>query len=154
MNSGFYKYPYPVRLAVVLLCLILIVFICAKLQVVIVPLIFSLIFSVMIYPLAKLLQRWKFSKGLAALSSVIIASVAIGSIIYFLWTQVAQLSEQMPQLADKLDVLYQEFQTHLYHKYGIAKSDQTYQIKNQLNHLANDNGGEILGWVFKEIANF
>jgi predicted PurR-regulated permease PerM len=154
MNTGFYKYPYPVRLAVVLLCLILIVFICDQLQVVIVPLIFSLIFSVMIYPLAKLLQRWKLSKGLAALFSVVIASVAIGSIIYFLWAQISQLSEQMPQLADKLDTLYKEFQTHLYHKYGIAKSDQTYQIKNQLNHLANDNGGKILGWAFKEIANF
>jgi len=154
MNSGFYRYPYPIRLAVILFCLILIVFICAKLQVVIVPLIFSLIFSVMIYPLAKLLQRWKFSKGLAALFSVAITSVAIGSIIYFLWTQISQLNEQMPQLADKLDSLYKEFQTHLYYKYGIARSDQTYQIKNQLNHLANDNGGKILGWAFKEIANF
>lgn len=154
MTSGFHKYPYPIRLATVLFCLILIVFICWKLQVVIVPLIFSLIFSVMIYPLARLLQKWKFSKGLAALSAVVIASVAIGSISYFLWTQISQLSEQMPQLADKLDVLYTQFQAHLYHQYGIAESVQTAQIKNQLNHIANDNGGKILGWAFREIANF
>jgi predicted PurR-regulated permease PerM len=154
MNSDFFKYPYPIRLASVLLCLILIVFICSKLQVVIVPLIFSLIFSVMIYPLAKLLQRWKFSKGLAALFSVVIASVAIGSIIYFLWTQISQLSNEMPQLADKLDALYKQFQTHLYHEYGIAQSEQTEQIKIQLNHLADDNGGKILGWILKETANF
>lgn len=154
MTSDFQKYPYPVRLASVLICLILIVFICAKLQVVIVPLIFSLIFSVMIYPLARLLQKWKFSKGLAALSAVIIASAALGSIIYFLWTQVSQLNEQIPHLAEKLDILYNQFQYHLYKEYGIAQSDQTEQIKNQLNHIANDNGGKILGWALKEVANF
>jgi predicted PurR-regulated permease PerM len=154
MKSGFFNYPYPIRLASILLCLILIVFICAKLQIVIIPLIFSMIFSVMIYPLAKLLQKWKFSKGLAALFSVVIASIVIGSIIYFLWTQISQLNEQMPHLADKLDEMYEQFQKHLYNKYGIAKSEQTKQIKNQIAHLTNDNGGKILGWIVKETANF
>jgi len=154
MNSGFYRYPYPLRLAAILLCLILIVYICVHLQVVIVPLIFSLIFSVMIYPMAKLFERWRFTKGLAALSAVLVASIAIGAVVYFLCSQISQLNEQVPQLYSRLETMYQQMQTHLYNEYGIEQSKQTEQVKNQLNHLANDNGGKIIGFIFKAVANF
>lgn len=154
MNTAFYRYPYPIRLAAILLCLILIVYICVHLQVVIVPLIFSLIFSVMIYPIARMLQRWHFSKGFAALTAVLLASIAIGAIIFFLCTQVSQLNEQVPQLYAKLEVMYQQMQTHLYKEYGIEQSKQTEQVKNQINHIANDNGGKIIAFLFKAVANF
>lgn len=154
MTSGFYRYPYPLRLAAILLCLILIVYICVHLQVVIVPLIFSLIFSVMIYPIARMFERWRFSRGLAVLCAVLVASVAIGGIIFFICSQVSQLNDQAPQLYSKLEIMYQQLQTHLYKEYGIEQSKQTEQLKNQINHIANDNGGKILGFIFRAVANF
>jgi predicted PurR-regulated permease PerM len=154
MTSGFYRYPYPLRLAAILLCLILIVYICVHLQVVIVPLIFSLIFSVMIYPIARTFEKWRFSRGLAVLSAVLVASIAIGGITYFICSQVSQLNEQIPQLSSKLETMYQQMQTHLYNEYGIEQSKQTEQVKNQLNHIADDNGGKILAFLFKAVANF
>jgi predicted PurR-regulated permease PerM len=144
---------YPFRLAIVLICVILIVFIGAKLQVVIVPLIFSVIFSVMLFPLTTRLETWGTPRGIAAITSILIAAIAVGLLIYFLGNQTGQLAEQSPQLLKKLEGLYKECQIYISSHFGIKRSEQAEQIENQVSQLM-DNSGKIVAAIFASIANF
>lgn len=144
---------YPFRLAIVLICLVLIVFIGAKLQVVIVPLIFSIIFSVMLFPLVRRLESWGVPRGVSAILSILIATVSVGALLYFLGNQTAQLTEQSPQLLKNLDGLVKECQSYISSHFGIKKSAQAQQIENQVSYLM-DNSARIVAAIIAAIANF
>jgi predicted PurR-regulated permease PerM len=153
MNITYSKISPPVRLAAILISIVLIVLISAKLQVVIVPIIFSLIFSVMLYPLCCRLEKWGVSKALSALFSVLFASVILGAIIYFLASQISSLNEQLPQLSEKMEQLGKRAQWHVYTHYGINKSEQTEQVQHQLDNLA-DNSGKIVAAIISSVVSF
>jgi len=144
---------YPMRLAAILICVVLIVFIFAKLQVVFVPLIFSSIFSVMLYPLTCRLEKWGLSKALAAALAVMAGSLVCGLLIYFLSTQIASLNDQGPQLIEKLDLMIRKMQLHVSSHYGINKSEQSEQLQHQIDNIAN-NGAKIITGAISAVVNF
>jgi predicted PurR-regulated permease PerM len=143
----------PIRLAAILISIVLIILISAKLQVIIVPIVFSVIFSVMLYPLASKLESWGLNKALAALLSVFIANVVIGVLIYFLASQISSLNDQAPQLVEKFNVLIKKIQGHVSTHYGINKTEQTEQVQHQLENLA-DNSARIIAVVIASVVSF
>jgi predicted PurR-regulated permease PerM len=143
----------PIRLAAILISIVLIILISAKLQVIIVPIVFSVIFSVMLYPLACKLESWGLNKALAALLSVFIANVVIGVLIYFLASQISSLNDQAPQLVEKFNVLIKKIQGHVSTHYGINKTEQTEQVQHQLENLA-DNSARIIAVVIASVVSF
>ena len=144
---------YPVRLAAILICVVVIVFIAAKLQVVFVPIIFSSIFSVMLYPLVCRLEKWGFSKALAAALAVMVGSLTCGLLIYFLASQISSLNDQGPQLMEKLDLAIKKMQLHVSSHYGINKSQQSEQVQHQIDNLA-DNGARIITGAIALMVSF
>lgn len=143
----------PVRIAAILISIVLIILISAKLQVIIVPIVFSVIFSVMLYPLASRLETWGVNKALAALLSVFIASILIAALIYFLASQIASLNDQSPQLMEKFNLLVKKVQGHVSTHYGINKTEQTEQVQHQLDNLA-DNSAKIIAVVIASVISF
>jgi hypothetical protein len=59
--------PYIVRLAAILIAVSLTVLALYYLKVVLVPLLFAIIFAVMVFPFCLRLEKWGFSKGLLRL---------------------------------------------------------------------------------------
>lgn len=143
----------PLRLAAILISIVLIILISAKLQVIIVPIVFSVIFSVMLYPLACKLETWGVNKALAALLSVFIASIVIAALIFFLASQIASLNDQSPQLMEKFNLLVRKVQGHVSTHYGINKTEQTEQVQHQLDNLA-DNSARIIAVVIASVVSF
>lgn len=152
-SSGTPGPAYPMRLAAILICVVLIVFISAKLQVIFVPIIFSSIFSVMLYPLACRLEKWGLSKALAAAVAVMGGSLLCGALLWFLISQISSLNDQAPQLIEKLDIMIKKLQGHVSSHYGINKSEQSEQLKHQLDNIA-DNGAKIITGAVKAVASF
>jgi predicted PurR-regulated permease PerM len=144
---------YPIRLAAILICVVLVILISAKLQVIIVPLVFSVIFSVMLYPLVCRLEKWGLGKGPAAILGVLTATFIIGSLIYFLSVQISSLNNQAPVLAEKMNLMIKKVQWHVSSHYGINKSEQSEQVQHQLDNLS-DNGAKIITAVIKAVLSF
>jgi predicted PurR-regulated permease PerM len=147
------KNSYLLRLTTILICITLIVFISAKLQVVIVPVIFSLIFSVMLYPIVTKLERLYFPRGVAAFTAIFVACCLLGLMIYFLGNQMRALTQQTPQLKTKLNGLVHELQVYIANHFGVEPDTQAEQIEQQMDNLM-ENGGKIAGSIIKAIANF
>jgi predicted PurR-regulated permease PerM len=148
---GSRKSPY--RLAAILISIIAIVFISSKLQEIVVPLIFSLIFAVMLFPLARKLESWHFPRGVAAFVAILFAAAFLGSIFYFLGSQISQLSEQSDELLKKVHVMTTDCQRYIASHFGIKRSEQAEQIENQISNVM-ENGGEIAAAIISAVVNF
>ncbi|WP_165823864.1 AI-2E family transporter [Pseudochryseolinea flava] len=153
MSTDFFKDQFPFRFAAVLICIIGLIYISAQLQAVVVPLIFSTIFAVMLYPLTCRLERWRFPRGLAAITSILIAAIFIGTTFYFLGTQMAELGGESEQLLTKLKVLTKDVQAYISSHFGIKQSEQVEQIENQVTQV-KENGGKIVAAIITAVANF
>jgi predicted PurR-regulated permease PerM len=111
------------------------------------------IFAVMLYPLARRLEAWKLPRGLAAIVSIVLASIFIGSIIYFLGNQMIELGGRSEELLDKVDVMVDDAQSYISAHFGIKKSQQAKQIETQVSNVV-ENGGTIFAAIVTAVANF
>lgn len=125
------------RLAATLISVILIVAALFYLKVVLVPLLFSTIFAVMIFPFCSRLERWGFSKGLAAFSAVLFFTIMLAILGYVIYIQLIIFSDHIPQISAKLNSTINEFRDYAAHKFSMKKSEVGNRIQEQLTQLQN-----------------
>src|SRR5438045_3897823 len=90
--------PYVLRLASILIVIVLLVISLYYSKAVLVPMLFSIIFAVMLFPFSIRLEKWGLGKGLAAFTTVFITSLFIGFLFYLLFNQVSSFITHAPQL--------------------------------------------------------
>jgi len=131
------KQPYIIRLAATLISVTLIVFALYHLKVVIVPLLFATIFAVMLFPFCLRLEKWGFPKGIAAFTSVFIATIILGFLAYVLITQLSIFTEQIPQLSHKFNLIIDDIRDFAAQKLSMKKTVVSTEIYKQLALLQN-----------------
>ena len=136
--------PYIVRLASILIVVVLLVISLYYSKAVLVPMLFSIIFAVMLLPFSIRLEKMGLGKGLSAFTTVFITSVFLGFLIYLLSNQVSSFVTHAPQLADKLDSIVNSIRDFAAEKFHLKKTDVADKIQQQLTELEN-NSGAILG---------
>jgi predicted PurR-regulated permease PerM len=134
------KQPYIIRLAATLISVTLIVFALYHLKVVVVPLLFATIFSVMLFPFCMRLEKWGFPRGIAAFTSVFIATLILGFLAYVLFTQLSIFTEQIPQLSHKFNLMINDLRDFAAQKLSMKKSVVYNKIQEQLALLQNSSG--------------
>src|SRR5690606_29318250 len=96
-NAGIYikymqenptKRPYSVELAASLISLALIIALLYVLQGVLLPLMFSILIAISLYPVAGTFERLRFGKALSALLAVILAIAVLSGLVWFIIHQV------------------------------------------------------------------
>ena len=145
--------PYIIRLASVLIVIVLLVISLYYSKAVLVPMLFSIIFAVMLFPFSRRLEKIGFGKGLAAFSTVFITSVFLGFLIYLLFNQVSSFVSHAPQLTDKLDSIVNSIRDFAVEKFHLKKTDVADKIQQQLTQLEN-NSGTILSSIFAYVPAF
>jgi predicted PurR-regulated permease PerM len=129
--------PYIVRLAAILITVSLTVLALYHLKVVIVPLLFSIIFAVMIFPFCLRLEKWGFSKGFAAFTSVFFFTALLSVIVYILFIQLSIFTDHIPQISAKLNSIINELRDFAAHKLAMKKSEVGDRIQAQITQLQN-----------------
>ncbi len=135
-----YKQPYILTFASILISVVLLVLVLYYFEVVIVPLLFSIIFAVMIFPFCSWLERWNFSKGMAAFTIIFIATILLCFLGYILFTQVSIFTESIPQITKKINLLINDLRDFAAHKLSIKKSVVAEKIQEQIAQLQNSSG--------------
>src|ERR1043165_4819532 len=134
------RQTYILHLAAILVASTLIVLALYQLKVVIVPLLFSIIFAVMVFPFCMKLEKWGFSKGIAAFTTVFIATLILGLLGYILFTQVSIFTENFPQITNKINGLINDLRDFAAHKLSMKKSVVAEKIQEQLTQLQTSSG--------------
>jgi predicted PurR-regulated permease PerM len=129
--------PYIMRVAAMLISSILIVFALYYLKALIVPLLFAIIFAVMIFPFSFKLEKWGFSKGMAAFSTVFITTLILIFLAYILFAQISIFSENIPQITKKINLLINDLRDFAAQKLSMKKSVVAEKIQEQIAQIQN-----------------
>ena len=132
------KFASPVRSAAILIILVISFVILSWAEDVIVPLLFAIIFSTMLFPICLQLEKWKCHKGLAAFTSIFVAGILTALFLAVVITQLMHLTSQAPQFLAKLNGLADKVETYVSHNWRIKKSIQADHIHQQMTKLLDN----------------
>ena len=128
------KFPFYARLALILLAVVLVIFFLMEGKAIFIPLLFSLLIAILLYPLKSFLER-KLHMGRlpSSLISVLAFLLCIAAFIYFLTLQVINFSEDLPELQKRVHQIITDIQHWIAVEYHV----NTHQQSDYLNKSAS-----------------
>ncbi|HEX5167876.1 MAG TPA: AI-2E family transporter [Cyclobacteriaceae bacterium] len=84
------------------------------------PLFFAILLSVLLLPVTNFFRRIKFNRLFSILTTIIISSIVILTIIYFLSRQVFSFLDDFENIQKRLDALYYSLQHWVKSEFGIT----------------------------------
>jgi predicted PurR-regulated permease PerM len=137
------KFVNPVRSAAILIILVICFVILSWAQDVIVPLLFAVIFSSMLFPICFRLEKWGCHKGIAAFASVLAAGLLSAAFLGMVINQLVHLAGQAPQFAARISALADKGEGYVAQRFHIEKSAQTVHLHQQLTKLLDNSSAYI-----------
>ncbi len=147
-----YQNQKSVGLAASLICLVLIIALLYTLQSVLVPLMFSILLAISLFPVTRFLEKYKINRVTASLLSVIIAVVLIGSLVWFIIHQVLVIGANGEDLQVRFISILNTIQQWVTIRFGIEQGQITQQITNFTNKVVS-NAGVIVGAAFGSVGS-
>jgi predicted PurR-regulated permease PerM len=145
--------PFYTKLAMVLVSVICLFYIAILGKNILAPLLFALLFSVLLLPVAGFLEkRLRIHRSLAALFSVLFLMLFIAAIIYIVVSQVMTMAEDWPQF--KLHLLSSLKELHLWisHNFHINTNRQNDYVNNSVSQMLA-NGPSIINDVLSSVSS-
>ena len=132
------KFISPLRSAAILIILVICFMILSWAADVIVPLLFAIIFSAMLFPICFRLEKWGCHKGVAAFTSVLVAGLLSAAFLSIVITQLIHLAGEAPQFAARISTLADKAEGYLAQHFQIANSSQAHPLHQQLHKLMDN----------------
>lgn len=136
-----------VKIAANLIMLVLIVFICYTLQSIIVPILFSIILSVLILPLAERLEKWGLGRAASSILTLIFFIILVCGIGYVLISQTINIGQDATDIVDKIRSLGLRILDWASDKFHMSKNEIIGRAETELSNSATSIGGYITGMI-------
>lgn len=145
--------PFYVQLSFKLLMIVLLGIILIYAQGIIVPLVFSILLSILLLPVTNFLeQKLRFPRSMANLISVVLALSIIAGVIYFFSHQMAMFLNDIPSIRSHLETHYQTLQHWVEQKFNISPTQQNVMLHSATGEVESK-GTAVLGRTFFTISN-
>jgi predicted PurR-regulated permease PerM len=135
--------PYYAKFCFVLISLVIVVYGLHALKGVLIPLVFGILFSVLLFPLANRLEGWKIPRVLSIVVCLLLTLAAIGGILYAVSMQISNFTEVVPQLMERGNKFLDQVQTFADERFNINRQRQITEVRKYLNESIAE-GGAIL----------
>lgn len=152
MENNSSKRPYSLDLASSLLATLLIITLMYLTQSVLVPLLFSILISITLFPLARFFERLRLGKAFSAILSVIVAIAIISTIGWFIVHQSIIIGKDASAITEKVLSVFERLQVWIQQTFGIERSQMMDKLQEQGNK-ALENTGSLLSSTFGSIGN-
>ncbi|MGF7082735.1 AI-2E family transporter [Mucilaginibacter sp. UYCu711] len=126
------EYPFYLKTTVILFGLVLMVYVFAQLEDILVPLAFAAFLSVLLNPLANRFESRGIPKIYAICLAMLIAFIVVAAIFYFLSTQIIQFGDSLPTLKQKFAEMSVDLKNWVAVTFGLAVKKQDQMIKDLL----------------------
>lgn len=130
--------------AAVLISLIAGVYILYVLQETLIPLAYSVLFSILLYPLCNRLERWKFPRVLAITLSILLFIVVIAVLVYLVSIQIAGFADELPRITEKVEVVLEQMLTMGERYLSISRTEQVSEAKMYLVKMLGESRQMLL----------
>lgn len=130
------KLPFYAKLALTLLAIVLILFIMMEGSTIFIPMVFALLIAVLLLPVQQFMERrMHMNRGLSSILSVILFVGCIAAFIYFMTLQIANFSDDFPQLEKRFAIMWSNAQHWISHTFHINTKQQTDYINKSVNGM-------------------
>lgn len=136
--------PKSVTTAATLITIFSIVAIVYILQSLIVPLLFAIIFSIMMYPLCNLLERWKLPRAAASVISLLVLILFISGMVSLLVNQVIIIGKDGNDIAKNFLTVYDSITKWIESTFGIERGEFTNSIREQGQSTLSNAGSYVV----------
>lgn len=144
---------FAVHLAAILISILAIGFLIIKAREIFIPLVFALLFSILLLPLATWIEiHTKLGRGGASGIAVLLFVTGIAVLLYFVGSQISNLSQDWPQFQDQLQTSLNDLEHWIattFH-YNIQKQ-KTYINKAASNVLSG--GTSVIGNTLLSVSS-
>jgi len=128
--------PFYTRLAMVLVSLIALFYIAVLGKSVLAPLVFGLLFAVLLLPLAGFLEkRLHFPRSLASLLSVVMLVLSLVAVFYVVGAQIGNLADDWPQFKQQVLSSVSNLQSWISAKFHVRIKQQMTYVNNATSKL-------------------
>ena len=142
------KYPFAVQLLIYLLLAITIIFTLIMARNFLYPLMFGILVSFLLFPIAGRLERWGLPRIVANLLSIIIGIGVVYGLIYFISQQMGIFLNDLPKLKEQAGENISSMQQSIADKFGVSEWKQDKWLHENVTGLF-DKGSEFLSTVFE-----
>ncbi|MGS2740821.1 AI-2E family transporter [Sinomicrobium sp. M5D2P17] len=126
-----------------LLLLVIIVFILHTLQSVIIPILFSIIISVLLYPLCQWLENLRMSRLGASLTSLLLTILVVLGLGYLLVSQTINISDNAVDIASKIEGVAYKLLDWASNQFHMSSNELVSQIKDKLSDSMSNMGSYL-----------
>src|ERR1700759_88047 len=145
--------PFYTQLAMILISLVALFYIAILGKSVLAPLVFSLLFAVLLLPLANFLERrLRFPRSLASLMSVILLIAFLAGLLYLVGSQISNLADDWPLFKQQVLTTLGDLQHWISIKFHIRIKQQNTYIDNATSKLLAT-GSSVLGDTLLSISS-
>lgn len=120
MNTVIDTTPFYKRLAFNLLSLLILGVVLYLAQGILKPLFFAILLSVLLLPVTNFFRSIKFNRLFSILITLILSSIIILTILYFLSRQVFNFLDDFENIQKRLDALYYSLQQWVKSEFGVT----------------------------------
>ncbi|MGI8893033.1 MAG: AI-2E family transporter, partial [Bacteroidia bacterium] len=145
------RYPFAIRLAVFLLLAIMFIFVLIQTREFLYPIMFGILVSFLLYPIANRFERWGVPRILSIFISIIVGIGVVYGLIYFISQQIMVFLDDMPRLKEQAINNIGVLQQSISEKFGVAQWKQDKWLKESISGLF-ERGSEFIGTVFEATA--
>jgi len=137
--------PFYTKLAMVLVSLIALFYIADLGKSILAPLVFALLFAVLLLPLANFLEkRIRLPRSMASLLAVLLLILALLGLLYLVGSQISNLAEDWPQFKQQVMASLGNLQHWISVTFHIRIKQQMTYIDNATSHLLAS-GSSVIG---------
>jgi predicted PurR-regulated permease PerM len=136
--------PFYLKFSLNLLTVILIGGLIFIGQDILMPLFFAIVLAILLLPVNNRLVKWGVPKVPAMLLAILLALLIIGSIIYFLSSQIAVFAKDLPAIKQHLNEHVHTVQKWISETFHYSYKEQDQAMKEATSGL-KDSGGSVVG---------
>lgn len=124
------------RVAVVQVVGILTILIFYYGRIFLIPLAFAIFFAMMLLPVSHKLEKWGASRITSTLLCIFLILLFIAGVFFIIGLQAANLSQDLPQIQQKLQKLVDTGQQWVQQQFGVAPQEQITFLKSQISKFS------------------
>ena len=132
--------PSYVKFACVLVTLVIIIYALYTLQDTLVSLVFAILFSIILFPLCHLLERWRFPRVAAILVCIVLTIAFLYGFFYLISLQIGNFTSEAPKLIQRSNEIFNKIQKLADESFNIDRQRLITEARNYLNRVLQDSG--------------
>ena len=146
------QFPAYIKISLTLMSIALIWVFLVQTADLLIPIAFSLVFALLLHPLCARLERWRIPRAAAIFICLIVLMTVVAGILFFIISQLTDLSGIVPDLQKKFLTIFNDAQIWFREQFGVRKKVQADWIQKNAQGMTAS-GGQVVGSLLSTATN-